>query len=426
MEEKWEGVDNEEQANMFTLLPKNANHDEAIFAEAPVGGGNKVSQPQEEEDMVRASRENLPSNPCNFSGRQFELYSLVDRIINNRLVTLSGGFGMGKSKPPRPRERSDREKELAAAAPERPLFVRAERGGAAGERKRPYLLRERDTSFSCALYARTAPKRPHSNLLCSLRSPPHPPNPLQGTLAISAARYLFERKHFAAVTYVKVTSAITLYGDIHDKLRALVPVFAQTAEEHRDGGYSNTSRASVFGDFYEDERPVIDVDFLRKVRSQTPNHASSGGSGSRVRRRRGTPRPERNGKRVVAGSLASRGARCCSLPRFAWGTLLPAPSLHGGRVVARSLASRGARCCPLPRFTGGVIPSPSLRGGRFVARSLASRGALFQVLRFTGGAFLPAPSLRSVAAPHPPASSLRSPPRLTPKLSPFARPPTDA
>jgi hypothetical protein len=186
MEDKWEGVNNEEQASMFTLLPLDSNHNEAIFQKAEVGSLPLAAGRRNNLD----SRENLPSSPCNFSGRQFELYSLVDRVINNRLVTLSGGCGMGKS-----------------------------------------------------------------------------------TLAISAGRYLYERKHFAAVTYVKVTSATTLYGDIHSRLRAMVPVFNEERYESETssqyGGSTATNSRSLF-EFreFEDERPVVDVSFLQKMKDE--------------------------------------------------------------------------------------------------------------------------------------------------------------
>jgi len=165
---------------MFTLLPAttdpaNDSHDVAIFgSDVPIGKITTTPSTQ---------RENLPSGAStHFSGRQFELYSLIDRVLNNRMVTLSGGFGMGKS-----------------------------------------------------------------------------------TLAISAGRYLFERGHFTAVTYVKVTSAITLYADIHAKLRSMVSVFANDAEETREHAYSS-GRSSVFE--FEDERPVIDVTFLQKMKDE--------------------------------------------------------------------------------------------------------------------------------------------------------------
>jgi hypothetical protein len=70
------------------LLPEGADHDQALFHGVEEGGIVEA---------VQSSKENLPSNPCHFEGRQFELYCLVERIIANRVVTVSGGFGMGKS-----------------------------------------------------------------------------------------------------------------------------------------------------------------------------------------------------------------------------------------------------------------------------------------------------------------------------------------
>ena len=77
-------VDAFEQADLFTLLPRDGNHDVPIFFESSERGGcHDITQ--------RTTKENLPTIPQTFCGRQFELYSLIDKVIINRLVTLTGG-----------------------------------------------------------------------------------------------------------------------------------------------------------------------------------------------------------------------------------------------------------------------------------------------------------------------------------------------
>lgn len=162
MDEIYSQVDYGLQADLFNLLGS-GNHDEVLFGD-DVEEGRMIDE-QLNGRAAKKAKENLPSNPCHFEGRQFELYGLVERVINNRVVTVSGGFGMGKS-----------------------------------------------------------------------------------TLAICAGRYLFDRAHFSSVCYVKVSSAITLWSDISEKLRSL-------GFGNNDGGYY-------------DDGITVDVEFLHRIKDE--------------------------------------------------------------------------------------------------------------------------------------------------------------
>lgn len=134
MEEIYSCVNYSAQADLFELLPQDAPHDEAIFDDSH---STEAKGTITDISSYDSTKENLPSSPCHFEGRQFDLYCLVQKIIHSRVVAVSGSFGMGKS-----------------------------------------------------------------------------------TLAICAARYLFERNFFECVVYVKVSSVVTLSEDIMEKLKS--------------------------------------------------------------------------------------------------------------------------------------------------------------------------------------------------------------
>ncbi|GMH92896.1 hypothetical protein TrST_g12091 [Triparma strigata] len=95
MDEIYSQVDYGLQADLFNLLGS-GDHNEVLFGD-DVEEGSVIEVDPHQSRATEVSKENLPSNPCHFEGRQFELYGLVERVINNRVVTVSGGFGMGKS-----------------------------------------------------------------------------------------------------------------------------------------------------------------------------------------------------------------------------------------------------------------------------------------------------------------------------------------
>ena len=77
------------EAEKFVLLPKDAPHNERIFAKASIGSLIDLSP--------SLATSNLPARRENFTGRALDIYNVVNSLLNHRFVTLVGAPGVGKS-----------------------------------------------------------------------------------------------------------------------------------------------------------------------------------------------------------------------------------------------------------------------------------------------------------------------------------------
>uniref|UniRef100_A0A7S3NJB5 CHAT domain-containing protein n=1 Tax=Aureoumbra lagunensis TaxID=44058 RepID=A0A7S3NJB5_9STRA len=75
----------------YVLLPKNGDHSEKIFADAPFNEGTLHVV------LPKRSPSNAPVPPTFYLGRNKELFCLVDSMLRHRLTTVAGAFGFGKS-----------------------------------------------------------------------------------------------------------------------------------------------------------------------------------------------------------------------------------------------------------------------------------------------------------------------------------------
>ena len=77
------------EAEKFLLLPEYGKHDVAVFADAQQGELIDSTPPQKPN--------NLPSKPEHFIGRSRIMQEVISDLLDNRLVTIRGGPGIGKT-----------------------------------------------------------------------------------------------------------------------------------------------------------------------------------------------------------------------------------------------------------------------------------------------------------------------------------------
>jgi tetratricopeptide (TPR) repeat protein len=75
----------------FVLLPEDTTaHKDALLSKKVLEGMLTLEEPI-------LSRTNLPVKPQSFTGRSVEMYDLINELITNRLVTITGAGGIGKT-----------------------------------------------------------------------------------------------------------------------------------------------------------------------------------------------------------------------------------------------------------------------------------------------------------------------------------------
>ena len=79
----------------FVLLPKEDTSQPSFHLYTLVEG--EIEQGTLSIEQVTPARSNIPTRPKSFTGRSLEMYSLVNALLANRIVTITGAGGIGKT-----------------------------------------------------------------------------------------------------------------------------------------------------------------------------------------------------------------------------------------------------------------------------------------------------------------------------------------
>ncbi|MBU7045650.1 MAG: tetratricopeptide repeat protein [Theionarchaea archaeon] len=74
----------------FVLLPRDTPHSQPIFKEEIPDGVLSLEE-------LRLSKTNLPARPQSFTGRSMEMHEVINDLLVNRFVTVTGTGGIGKT-----------------------------------------------------------------------------------------------------------------------------------------------------------------------------------------------------------------------------------------------------------------------------------------------------------------------------------------